>query len=510
MVNATNYFIDRHLEEGRGDNTAIECGDERITYRQLSEDINRFGNGLRKMGIGFGDRIILILPDSPDFFISFFGAIKIGAVPVPISTLLTNPEYEYLLNDSKAQAIVVCEPLVKKIKSLSKDCLPQDGRIIVALGEHESPDVSFADILKDNSSELETHPTEENDVALWLYSSGSTGAPKGCIHLQHDMIVASKNYATGVLAMTPEDKCFSGGKLFFAYGLGNSLFCPLGVGATSILLPAAPKAAAIFDVIERHRPTLFFSVPSNYVRLLTYADESTKKFDLSSIRVFTSAGEPLPPQLFKRFKEKFGGEILDSIGATETFIFFANRPGANHPGSAGQLIPGYNMKILDDLGKPVNVGEVGNLFIESDTVCAGYWNQPEKTKQAIKDNWFRTGDKGYKDALEYFYYVGRLDDMMKCNGAWVNPLEVESVLLEHPAILEAAVVGKRDENDLIKPAAYIVLHNGFGKSLELEAGIREFANSRLPKYKRPRWIVFSSELPRTTTGKLQRFKLREE
>src|SRR5216683_502308 len=379
QFNAATYFIDRHLQEGRGEKTAIEAEGAGVSYHQLWEDVNRFGNGLRKLGVRIEERVFLLLLDGPEFAISFFGAIKIGAVPVPVNTLL-----------------------------------------------------------QQNPPDLEAEPTSKDDAAFWLYSSGSTGFPKACVHLQHDMLVCAERYAKGILAMTESDRCFSAAKLFFAYGLGNALYFPLAVGGTSILWPGPPKPQHVFDIIERHRPTLFFSVPSNYAALLAYEPGSvhlgtatpgrpgTSDFDLSSIRYGVSAGEALPAALFHRFKERFGVEILDAIGSTEILhVFIANRPGAVRPGSSGQIIPGYEAKIVNENRQPVKPGDIGNLLVKSDSNCSHYWNQHEKSKSTIEGHWIRTGDQYYLDADGYFWYVGRSDDMLKCNGVWVSPIEIE-------------------------------------------------------------------------------------
>jgi benzoate-CoA ligase len=327
----------------------------------------------------------------------------------------------------------------------------------------------------------------------------------------------------GILGMTESDRCFSVAKLFFAYGLGNAMYFPLAVGATSILWPGPPKPQQVFEIIERHRPSLFFSVPSNYAALLAHkrnqvgtaapgcpGEPSTPDFDLSSVRYGISAGEALPAALFHRFKERFGVEILDAIGSTEVLhMFIANRPGAVRPGSSGQIIPGYEARVVDEDDEPAKPGDIGNLLIKSDSTCSHYWNQHEKSKNTIEGNWIRTGDKYYQDADGYFWYAGRSDDMLKCSGVWVSPIEIEAVLIEHPAVQEAAVIGREDDDELLKPAAYVLLKNGSTGTAGLARELQEFVLSRLPVFKRPRWVEFVDELPKTATGKLQRYKLRE-
>jgi benzoate-CoA ligase family protein len=524
QFNAATYFIDRHLKEGRTRRIAIECEDVALTYGQLCERVNRFGNALRQLGVRIEERILLLLLDGPEFAISFFGAIKIGAVAVPVNTLLKPADYQYLLNNSRARVAVVSASLYPQIEAIPREQLRYLEHIIVVSAGSTGGRSCFDEILDQNPPDLTAEPTSKDDAAFWLYSSGSTGVPKACVHLQHDMVVCAERYAKDILGMTENDRCFSVAKLFFAYGLGNGLYFPLAVGGTSILWPGPPKPQHVFDIIERHRPTLFFSVPSNYAALLAYepgnanvetaagcrGKHAAPDFDLSSIRNGVSAGEALPAPIFHRFKERFGVEILDAIGSTEILhVFIANRPGAAQPGSSGQIIPGYEAKIVDENNQPVNPGDIGNLLVKADSTCSHYWNQHERSKSTIEGHWIRTGDKYRQDADEYFWYVGRSDDMLKCSGMWVSPIEIENVLIEHPAVLEAAVIGREDHDQLLKPAACVVLKNGETGSPDLARELQEFVVNRLPVFKRPRWVEFLDELPKTATGKLQRFKLRE-
>ena len=525
QFNAATYFIDRHIPEGRGEKIAIEAGEARVSYRQLWERVNRFGNSLRQLGVRIEERVFLLLLDTPEFAVSFFGAIKIGAVPVPVNTLLKTSDYHYILNNSRARVAVVSEALYPQLQGWKK--LRYLQHVIVVGGAQpattDKNTQSFAGLIEQNSPSLEAEPTSKDDAAFWLYSSGSTGFPKACVHLQHDMVVCAERYAMGILGMTESDRCFSVAKLFFAYGLGNAMYFPLAVGATSILWPGPPKPQHVFEIIERHRPSLFFSVPSNYAALLAHKRDhvgtaapgrpggpSAPDFDLSSVRYGISAGEALPAALFHRFKERFGVEILDAIGSTEVLhMFIANRPGAVRPGSSGQIIPGYEARVVDEDDEPAKPGEIGNLLIKSESTCSHYWNQHEKSKSTIEGHWIRTGDKYYQDADGYFWYAGRSDDMLKCSGVWVSPIEIEAVLIEHPAVQEAAVIGRKDEDELLKPAAYVLLKNGSTGTADLGRELQEFVLSRLPVFKRPRWVEFVDELPKTATGKLQRYKLRE-
>ena len=512
QFNAAAYFVDRHLQEGRGDKVAIECEELCVTYRELHQRVNRAGNGLRQLGVRIEERVLLLLLDTPDFAVSFFGAIKIGAVPVPVNTLLKPADYQYILHNSRARVAIVSDSLYPQIQAIPGDQLRYLQHIIVVGGEAPAGTMGFTEWIGKSSSALDAEMTSRDDAAFWLYSSGSTGFPKACVHLQHDMVVCSERYAKAIVNLTGEDRCFSVAKLFFAYGLGNGLYFPLAVGATSILWPGPPKPQHVFSVIERHRPTLFFSVPSNYAALLAHDPQSGPgpDFDLSSIRYGVSAGEALPAAIFHRFKKRFGVEILDAIGSTEVLhMFIANRPGAIRPGSSGRIIPGYEAKIVDENDLPVPQGEVGNLLVKADSTCSHYWNQHEKTKDTIPGHWIRTGDKFYQDEDGYFWYAGRSDDMLKCSGVWLSPVEIESVLIEHPAVQEAAVIARQDKDELIKPLACVVLNDGTAGTPELARELQEFVISRLPVFKRPRWVEFFPELPKTATGKLQRFKLRE-
>ncbi len=509
QFNAAEYFVDRNVAEGRGGRIAIESADtgERISYTELQANVNRCGNALRSLGVRMEERVALLLLDSPDFFYAFFGAIKIGAVPVPLNTLLKPHDYEYLLNDCRARVLIVSESLAAQLAGIPREALPYLEHTIVA-GNAAAPQLAFDALVSSQSPQLAAAATCSDDVAFWLYSSGSTGRPKGCVHLQHDMAVCAERYARGVLGIREDDRCFSVAKLFFAYGLGNAGYFPLAVGATSIVWSGSNAPPNVFRVIAQFKPTLFFSVPSNYAALLAY-DEAPAG-PLAGIRWAVSAGEALPAALYHRFRERFGVEILDAIGSTEALhMFIANRPGAARPGSSGQIIPGFEARILDESGAPVASGEIGNLFIQSDAVCAAYWNQHEKSKDTLQGRWIKTGDKYRQDEDGYFWYCGRSDDMMKISGMWVSPIEIESALMEHAAVLEAAVVARHDGSGLPKPHAFVVLRNGAAASPALGEELQEFVSARIPRYKRPRTVEFVTELPKTATGKIQRFRLRE-
>ena len=508
--NAATYFIDRNVHEGRSQNIAIECGDERVSYQQLLERTNRAGHALRTLGVEREERILLLLQDTPEFLYSFFGGIKIGAVPVPVNTQYKPHEYEHVLNDCGARVALVSESLLQLLASIPRDRL-RYLREIVVVGNASRQHPSLRELMDSAPSELHAERMSKDDPAFWLYSSGSTGVSKGCVHLQHDMVVCAESYAKAILSMNEQDRCFSVARLFFAYGLGNAGYFPLFCGATTILSAARPTPASVFADIERYRPTLFFSVPTNYAALLAHRRDNGQEFDLSSIRHAVSAGEALPAPLFERFKQRFGLEILDALGSTESLhMVISNRPGEARPGSSGKVLPGYDAKIVDDNGNPVAANEIGDLWVRGGSICAGYWNQHEKTKETFVDEWFRTGDKYYQDQDGYFWHAGRADDLFKVNGLWLSPAEVESALIAHPAVLEAAVIARDDETGLTKPAAYIVTKPEFTPNEQLGLDLQAWVGDRIGGYKRPRWIEFLSEMPKTATGKLQRFKLREQ
>lgn len=512
IFNAATYFIDRHLDEGRADSVAIECGDQRITYRTLHEKVNRAGSALRtELGVRREERVVLLMLDVPEMIYTFFGAIKIGAVPVPTNTLWTTEDYTHVLRDSGARVVVVSDSLWTRVA----DAVHASPTIqhVVMIGDEATQDIhqatNFEALADRGSPTLEAAPTNRDAPAFWLYSSGSTGRPKGCVHLQHDMSVCADAYARGVLGIHERDRCFSVAKLFFAYGLGNSMYFPLAVGATSILWPGPVAPPHVYELIERHRPTLFFSVPTHYAMLLSHQSQD-REFDLSSIRWAVSAGEALPPAIFTRFRERFGVEILDGIGSTEVLhIFISNQPGHIRPGSSGLPVRGYEARLVDDDGAPVAAGEIGNLLIRGDSTCAFYWNRHEQTKDTIAGHWIRTGDKYYQDEDGFFWFAGRSDDMLKVGGIWVSPAELEHTMIEHPAVHACGVAGRPDHDALIKPIAYVVVRAGVTPSAELAADLQRFARERLAEYKRPRWVEFIDALPTTATGKIQRFKLRE-
>jgi benzoate-CoA ligase len=531
VFNAATHFVDRNVDEGRGGHVAIECGDARVTYGEVQQHVNRCGNALRGLGVRPEERVLLLLLDGPEFVYGFFGAIKIGAVPVPLNTLWKPADYQYAIRDSRAAVLIVSADLVPNIERIPDADRRALRHIIVVGGDAASTYPAYEPFESEGAAELDAEPTSRDAPAFWLYSSGSTGAPKGCVHLQHDMVVCAELFGKGVLGIRHTDRTFSVAKLFFAYGLGNALYFPFSVGATTILWPGAPAAPNVYAVVEKHRPTLFYSVPTSYGMLLAQgrpeglhddsrdmssgrvdsrsADLQVRDFDLSSIRLAVSAGEALPAALYERFKQRFGVDIVDGIGSTETLhMFISNRPDAIRPGSSGLLVNGYEARLLDEERDAVLPGEIGNLWIRGDSVCAGYWNQHEKTKETIEGHWIRTGDKYTQDVDGFYWYAGRSDDMLKVGGLWVSPVEVENALVAHAAVLECGVVGREDHDGLVKPMAFVVLRDAAAGSPDLAKELQQFVRERVAEYKRPRWIEFVAELPKTATGKIQRFRLR--
>jgi len=496
VYNAAYDLIERNLKAGRGAKVAFHDDAGSVTYAQLAERVNRFGSGLLAMGLRMEDRVLLALHDTIDFPTAFLGAIKAGIIPVAVNTLLTGKDFEYMLSDSRAKALVVSAALLPQFKPLLER-LPFLKQVIVS-----GP--SFQEVLAKGQPILVAAPTTRDDACFWLYSSGSTGMPKGTVHAHSSMIETAELYARGVLGIRESDVVFSAAKLFFAYGLGNSLTFTLAVGATSVLMAERPTPAAVFKRLTERKPTLFYGVPTLYAAML--ADPNFPKKDALALRICVSAGEALPPQIAKSFKEKTGLDILDGIGSTEMLhIFLSNRPQEFRYGSTGKAVPGYELRLMDEQGKLVKQGDLGELEISGPTGAMYYWNNRAKSRSTFAGAWTKSGDKYTQDADGFYVYGGRTDDMLKVGGIWVSPAEVEAALVSHAAVLEAAVVGQEDEQKLVKPKAYVVLKSG-AKATDEE--LKAHVKAKLAPYKYPRWIEFAAELPKTATGKIQRFKLR--
>jgi benzoate-CoA ligase family protein len=488
-VNNSGTLVDRRLEAGDGGKTAIRCAGEEVTYAQLHARICRAGGALKELGVGREDRVLLVLDDTPTFPALFLGAMRAGAVPAPVSFLDTTENFRHYAADSYAKAIVAEDALLERLPPGAI------GRArFEALMADAEPDTAPAD----------THP---DDMAFWLFSGGSTGFPKGVVHLHHDIPYICETYGKSVLNIRRDDVTFSSTKLYHAYGLGINLSFPYWVGATAVLRPGRPDPTGLLETVQRERPTLFFSVPTLYGAMVALPDAA--RHDLSSVRMCVSAAEPLAPEVLRRWQATFGLEIVDGIGSTEMLhIYCSNRPGDVRPGTSGTPVPGYELRLLDEHGADVADGEVGDLWVKGDSALACYWHQHEKTKAAIRGEWFFTGDRYRVNADGDYVYEGRADDMIKVGGLWASPIEIENALVEHPRVLEAAAVGvEADYTTRVK--AFVVTREGVAGDEALTAELQEWCKSRLRRYQYPHFIEFADALPKTPTGKIQRYKLRE-
>ena len=513
--NAAMTYVDAHRVE-RADKVAIRCQGNSVSYGEFAANVDRAGNALRALGIEIEDRVLILCLDSPAFVYAFFGAIKIGAIPVPTNTLLIPRDLTYILRDSRAKAIVVSAPLLQKVLEVRKDC-PRLRHVLVTTSGTSPLDggvpngvVSFEEALAASDDELDPADTTPDDMAFWLYSSGTTGFPKGAVHLQHDMIYSAETFGRYVLGCTEDDRYFTVSPLFHAYGLGNGVFVPMRYGASVVYKPERATPDLVYGLVTSEKPTVMYTAPTFYAALLAYPEEGFK-YDLSSLKFCVSAGEALPKPLFERWKQRFGTEIIDGIGSTEMLhIFICNRPGSARGGTSGTVVPGYRAKIVDDDGRELAPGDTGNLWVSGDSCCAFYWNKHEKSKATFRGEWTVTGDRYHLSEDGFFTYEGRSDDMLKVSGQWVSPAEVEAAVMDHPAVLECAVVGAKDQDELVKPRAFVLLKDKTEASDDLADELKQFVKSRIAPYKYPRWIQFVDDLPKTATGKIQRFKLRGE
>jgi len=514
-LNAADHFLNRHVREGRGGRTAVAGVGPPVTYEELAERAARVAAAWLDRGVGPGDRVLLVLPDSPEFLACFFGTMKMGAVAVPVNPFTRAADYAYYAADSRPRLAVVHEwSFAEALPALQQ---AKDPPRILTVGA-KAPGCELLDDALVSASPLhEARATQPDDIAFFLYTSGSGGQPKAAMHRHRHLLATAESYARQVLGIQPDDVAFSASKLFFAYGLGNAGSFPLSVGAASIFLPERPTPEKLLAVLQQHRPTLFFSVPTLYGALLRATEGTSTRLDF--LRAAVSAGEALPVEIFERFKHRFGLEILDGIGTTEMLhMYISNRPGEARPGSCGREVPGYRARIVDDAGNDVGAGEVGTLWVAGPSRMAGYWEKPELSARALPGEWYVTGDQFFRDPDGFYHYCGRADDMLKVSGMWVSPMEVENALLAHPAVAEAAVVGRRDPDGLTQITAFIVLRapstgnqprSAHGlPPVGVDDELRTFVKARLPGYKVPHHIEFVPDLPKTATGKIQRFKLR--
>jgi benzoate-CoA ligase len=501
--NAASDLIEPNLAAGRAGKVAFRDDSGAITYGELADRVDRAAAALRGLGLEAEQRVVLCLLDAIDFPVTFLGAIKAGIVPIPINTMLAPQDYDFILRDSRARALIVSEPLQARLAPVLRD-QPHLRHVIGAGGKGSQLDALIAAAAPDGK----TADTTPDDVCFWLYSSGSTGMPKGVVHLHAHPVHTAELYAKPVLGIAESDTVFSAAKLFFAYGLGNSLTFPLAVGATTILSAERPTPAHVADIMRRHRPTIFYGVPTLYAAMLASPDLPRR--EEVALRRCVSAGEALPEQIGRNWRERFGIDILDGIGSTEMLhIFLSNREGRVRYGSTGEPVPGYRLRLVDDEGHAVAQGEIGELQVAGPTAAPYYWNNRERSRHTFMGEWTRSGDKYRQDEDGYFVYCGRTDDMLKVGGIYVSPFEVEGALASHDAVLECAVVGAEDDAKLVKPKAFVVLKPGQAPSPALASALQDHVKSRLAPYKYPRWIEFIDDMPKTATGKIQRFKLRQ-
>ena len=504
--NASADLLDRNLDAGRGGKTAFIDPARSLTYATLADGSRRFANALMRLGLRREERVALLMTDTVDFPVAFLGAIRAGIVPIPLNTMLGPEQYAYMLSDSRARALVVSDVLYAAVEP-ALAAAPDLAHVVVSGAKGIEGRTALDDLLAGESADFATAATQADDIAFWLYSSGSTGAPKGARHVHSSLMETARLFGQGVLGIREDDVVHSAAKFFFAYGLGNALSFPMSVGATTVLNPDRPTPAAVFDMLETYQPTIFCGVPTLFGAMLHDAGHAAHPGS-KRLRISTSAGEALPEHIGTAWRARFGSDILDGVGSTEMLhIFLSNAPGDIVYGTSGRAVPGYDLRLVDEKGAEVADGEVGELLVRGTSSCDGYWNQRAKSRATFQGEWTRTGDKYTRDATGRYTYCGRTDDMFKVSGIWVSPFEVEAALASHPAILEAAVVPAEDDDGLLKPKAFIVLKDGVSAD-GLGDALKDHVKDAVGMWKYPRWIEIVDGLPKTATGKIQRFKLR--
>jgi benzoate-CoA ligase len=501
------------INAGRGESLAYLDDTHEITYRELGFRIRRFADAIRRLGIRPEERVLLAMHDSIDWPVAFLGCLYAGIVPVPVNTLLTQDDYQHALQHSGASAAIVSPSLLHLFTQALSQAPHHGCRHLIARGAPPRRPTSVAchsleELLDSGSERCEGSRTHADGIAFWLYSSGSTGRPKGVVHTHANLYWTSELYAKRVLGLRSDDRIFSAAKLFFAYGLGNALTFPLSVGASAVLMAERPTPSAVFSRLRNRRPTIFCGAPTLYAGLLA-AEELPSRSQVN-LRLCTSAGEALPKEIGERFTAHFGSEIIDGLGSTEMLhIFISNRPGGVHYGSSGTAVEGYEVEIRDESGRPAHSGDIGDLWVKGPSAALFYWNDQAKSRDTFQGHWIKTGDKYFSNATGHYVYAGRNDDMLKISGQYVSPFEVESTLTEHPLVLESAVIGICDHVGISKCKAYVVLRSGVIDTGTLAMELQAFVKQRLAPFKRPHLVEFVAELPKTATGKIQRFKLRE-
>ena len=513
--NAVSDFVDAHVPR-RAAKIAFIDPDRSLTYGDLRARSVRFANALGNLGVRHEDRVALLLHDTVDYPVAFWGTIRAGSVALPLNTFLTQSQYAYILADSRASTLVAAAPLAQAIWPIAAK-LPHL-KTVIFVGAIEDDKAGFPgrdvhlfeDLIAKASGTAATADTLSDEVAFWMYTSGSTGDPKGVRHVHSSLMATAKLMGQGILGITEDDVVHSASKLFFAYGLGNAMSFPLSVGATTALWPERPSPEGVFEMMRRHRPTIFYGVPSLYTALLAHPD-ICKGAGSDRLRICVSAGEALPAHVGERWRDVVGVDVLDGLGSTELLnTFLSNRPSDIRYGSTGKPVPGYDLRIVDEQGRDLGADEIGELIVRGPSAGEGYWNQRAKSRRTFAGEWTYTGDKYRRDADGYYYYCGRTDDMFKVSGMWVSPFDVEAALASHEAVLEAAVIGRADSDGLIKPKAFIVLKNGIAADERLFETLKSHVKEKAGSWKFPRWIELRQNLPRTATGKIQRYKLREE
>ncbi len=508
VYNFAADILQRNLDAGRAGKPAYIDQRRSWTYGELAERVARFAHVLRALGIRREERILICLLDGIDWPTAFLGAIKAGVVPVPVNTLLTEDDYRFMLDDSRARLLVVSEELYPKFAN----AIGATGNLehVIVSGENTHGRPRFEDLLAAATADAATAATVRDDICFWLYTSGSTGKPKGAVHTHADLRLTDELYAKPILGIAENDVCYSVAKLFFAYGLGNALTFPMSAGATTVLLAQRPTPDAVAGILQKHRVTVFYAVPTFYAGFL--ASAAAPRRVETRLRRCVSAGEALPADVGRRWSERYGVDILDGLGSTEMLhIFLSNRAGEVRYGTTGKPVPGYDVRLVDDDGAVVKTrGAMGELQVRGPTSAVMYWNNREQSRATFLGEWTRSGDKYIEDEDGYFVYCGRHDDMLKVSGMYVSPFEVEAVLQSHPDVLEAAVVGWPDDDRLIKPKAFVVLKSPEKAGDGLARVLQDHCRQKLAAFKYPRSIEFRRELPKTATGKIQRFKLRAE